>query len=360
MHWNMGAYFQHSHPELWGSFEHPADVPAEEIDQFPIRLMDFEADEHAVTLGVSCEACHLGCKEHVEDPKITPDFHPRSPLLRIQSDSPKIDFGRTQQNVNWICARCHVGERPQFAAGMSTWNSVEYSDAMLGSCYSQLKCIDCHPPHQATGVKWPRSPQQDDASCTRCHTKFQSAPEVARHTHHPADSSGSRCMNCHMPRINEGLQDVVRTHTIFSPTNAEMIEANHPNACNLCHTDQPIDWTLKHLKDWYGATFSEEKIAESYPNRDLSVVAEWLTHEFEPVRLVASAAACKAQDKALLPELFDMLDDPFLLNRQFAQHGLEAMLQVRLDTFGYQFYASPEERVAPLRRIRERFLTEMP
>jgi len=164
MHWNMGAYFQHSHPELWGSFENPADVPAEEIDQFPIRLMDFEADEHAVTLGVSCEACHLGCKEHVEDPKITPDFHPRSPLLRIQSDSPKIDFGRTQQNVNWICARCHVGERPQFAAGMSTWNSVEYSDAMLGSCYSQLKCIDCHPPHQATGVEWTRSPQQDDAS----------------------------------------------------------------------------------------------------------------------------------------------------------------------------------------------------
>ena len=24
-------------------------------------------------------------------------------------------------------------------------------------------------------------------------------------------------MNCHMPRINEGLQDVVRTHMIYSP-----------------------------------------------------------------------------------------------------------------------------------------------
>lgn len=31
-------------------------------------------------------------------------------------------------------------------------------------------------------------------------------------------------MNWHMPKINEGLQ-VVRSHTIFSPTNATMIDA---------------------------------------------------------------------------------------------------------------------------------------
>ena len=42
-------------------------------------------------------------------------------------------------------------------------------------------------------------------------------------------------MNCHMPRINEGLQEVVRTHTIFSPTNSAMIESNQMNACNQCH-----------------------------------------------------------------------------------------------------------------------------
>jgi len=40
-------------------------------------------------------------------------------------------------------------------------------------------------------------------------------------------------MNCHMPKINEGINSLVRTHTIFSPTNPAMIEANRPNACNL-------------------------------------------------------------------------------------------------------------------------------
>ncbi|MAD81042.1 MAG: hypothetical protein CMJ50_09410 [Planctomycetaceae bacterium] len=359
LHWNMSAHFEQWHPELWGPIEHPSDVSTKGIDRFPEMLMDYEAQEHAVTLGISCEACHLGCKEHVNNPKLNPDFHPRSPLLLVQSATGKLEAGRTHQNVNWACARCHVGERPQYAAGMSTWNSVEYSDAILGSCYSQLKCIDCHSPHQATGQQWPRSPQQDDASCTRCHTKYQSPQEVTGHTHHEADSSGSRCMNCHMPRINEGLLAVVRTHTIFSPTNAEMIEANHPNACNLCHIDRPIDWTLKHIKDWFGATYSEEEIAKAYPKRDLPVIAGWMESDYEPVRLVAAATACQAQDKSLLPELLDMLDDPFLLNRQFTQIGLEAMLQIRLDAYGYQFYASPEERIAPLRMLRETFLIEI-
>ena len=60
-----------------------------------------------------------------------------------------------------------------------------------------------------------------------------------------------------MSRINEGLQDVVRTHMICSPTQPGMIEANHPNACNLCHLDKPIDWTIEKLRAWYDFEFSE-------------------------------------------------------------------------------------------------------
>jgi hypothetical protein len=356
MHWNMADYFRTAHPELWGTLEHPADLETPEIDRIPQALMRYEAAEHAVTLGVSCEACHLGCQEHVQAARRLPDFHPHSPNLMVQTDSGLLEQGRTHQNVNWACARCHVGERPQFAAGMSTWNSVEYSDAMLGSCYSQLRCIDCHAPHEATGPQWPRSPQQDDASCTRCHSQFGSDDEIARHTHHAAGSSGSRCMNCHMPRINEGLQDVVRTHTIFSPTNAEMIEANHPNACNLCHTDRPIDWTLEHLGKWYGAAYSEEAIAEAYPDRSGPVAAGWMQSDYEPVRLVGADAACRAGDRRHLPELLQMLDDPFLLNRQFTSSGLEKMLEIDLEAEGYRFFMSPEERAEPLRQLRAKLL----
>jgi predicted CXXCH cytochrome family protein len=356
LHWNMADYFRTAHPELWGDVEHASDLETNEIDRIPQALMKYEAEEHAVTLGVSCEACHLGCQEHVEKVRKRPDFHPHSPHLVVQTESGPIEEGRTHQNVNWACARCHVGERPQFAAGMSTWNSVEYSDAMLGSCYSQLKCIDCHAPHQATGPQWPRSPQQDDASCIRCHSKYQAAEEVVKHTHHPAESSGSRCMNCHMPHLNEGLQDVVRTHTIFSPTNAAMIEANHPNACNLCHTDQPIDWTLSNLKEWYGAVFSEDAIAKAYPHRQEPAAAGWMRSDYEPVRLIGADAACRANDRALLPDLLNVLDDPFLLNRQFTARRLEAMLGIRLEDEGYRFYMSREERAEPLQRLRQKLL----
>ena len=76
--------------------------------------------------------------------------------------------------------------------------------------------------------------------------------------------------------LDEGLQDLVRTHMIYSPTKADMIEANHPNACNLCHTDRPIDWTLGRLKNWYGKTYDEAKLAASYMDRTRPVALGWL------------------------------------------------------------------------------------
>ncbi len=358
LHWHLSAYLQHVHPEVWGALGDPLDVSDRQMMKLPEVLMDYEADEHAVTLGISCEACHLGAKRHAAGQQLKPEFHPRSPHLLVETKSLKNKTGRTHQNVNWACARCHVGERPQFAGGMATWNSVEYSDAMLGSCYSELKCIDCHAPHQATGTSWPRTPQQDDASCIRCHSKFKDSQAVVGHTHHPVESPGSRCLNCHMPRINEGLQTVVRTHTIFSPTNAAMLEANHPNACNQCHLDKPIDWTLKSLKDWYGKSYSEQKLSKAYPQRDQPVASGWLKSKNEAVRLVAADAVLRAKDPAFLPELIGMLDDPFLINRQFTQRGLEEMQNIRLEKFGYRFFMSPQERGDALHELRNALLNK--
>ena len=160
-------------------------------------------------------------------------------------------------------------------------------------------------------------------------------------------------MNCHMPRINEGLQDVVRTHMIYSPTNKEMLEENHPNACNLCHTSENIDWTLKHLGEWYGTEYDDAKISATYPSREAPVALGWLKSDYEPVRLVGADAICRADDKALLAELIEVLDDPYLLNRQFTQVRIEKMLQVDLNDYGYKFYMTAEERRTPMEKIRK-------
>jgi predicted CXXCH cytochrome family protein len=240
---------------------------------------------------------------------------------------------------------------------MSTWNSIEYSDAMLGSCYSQLRCIDCHSPHRAIGSKWTATGEQDDHACLKCHTQYEPAVARAGHTHHPAGSEGARCMNCHMPRINEGIEDVVRTHMIYSPTRADMIEANHPNACNLCHTDRSIDWTLQYLKEWYGKTYDGAKIAVKYPEREKPVALAWLRSPEPSVRLVAAEALARAKDSQAIPELLGALDDPYLVNRQFAIKNLEEMVGVRLADFGYRFYMSAEERREPLEKMRVKLLS---
>jgi len=348
LHWSMRKYLEQAHPESIASM---TDLLKRSSVQNP--MLGWDAAQHAVTYGVSCEACHLGAKAHVvSGGKVMPKFLPASPHLSIEANVGQLDFGRTHDNVNWACGRCHTGARPKFAAGMSTWNSVEYSDAMLGSCYAQLKCVDCHNPHRALGPKWSLTADQDDALCLKCHETLRPAAARSKHTHHPAGSDGARCMNCHMPRLNEGIQDVVRTHMIYAPTRADMIEANHPNACNLCHTDRSIDWTLKHLKEWYGKTYDEVKISAAYRARAQSVSVGWLHSDNAAVRLVAVEALIRAKDAQALPLVLDALDNPYLLNRQFALKGLQEMLNIRLAEFGYRFYMTKEERAAPLEKLR--------
>lgn len=354
LHWSMRGFLETAHPEMLDSTT--GMVKFQPDGSNPMH--HWEASRFAATLGVSCEACHLGTRQHVESAgRIPPRFAPSSPHLRIESRQPP-PTGRTHENLNWACGRCHVGPRPRFAAGMSTWNSVEYSDAMRGSCYSRLTCVHCHNPHQAIGPRWSLSADQDDALCLKCHQSYRPADKRLQHTHHPLGSEGARCLNCHMPRINEGVEDVVRTHMIYSPTRADMIEVNHPNACNLCHTDKPIDWTLRALKAWYGATYPDHKIMAHYPQREKPVGPGWLESKNEAVRLVAVEALTRNRDFWALPRLLDALDDPFLVNRQFALKGLQDMLNVRLADFGYRFYMMKEERQIPLARIRARFAPE--
>jgi predicted CXXCH cytochrome family protein len=353
LQWSMRSYLAEAHPDLLQSIAAMLER-GQEVRNNPMN--DWGASRYAVTLGISCEACHLGCRAHVASAgRVLPKFFPTSPYLFVEANEAHRDAGRTHDNVNWACGRCHTGKRPQLAAGMATWNSVEYSDAMRGSCYSKLRCVDCHNPHRATGPRWSLLPDQDDALCLKCHSKFEAAQPRLAHTHHQASSEGARCMNCHMPRLNEGVQDLVRTHMIYSPTRADMIEANHPNACNLCHTDRPIDWTLRYLKQWYGAGYDDAKMAANYHHRAEPAAQGWLHSENPAVRLVAAEALTRARNFEALPQLINALDDSFLVNRQFAYKGLQDMLNLRLRDLGYRFYMTSEERRKPLAELRARF-----
>ena len=353
LHVAVGDYLKQSHPEMWETGRDPSEMGMPEVVELMQAVERFEAPTRAVALGVTCEACHLGSRAHAEGILTKPSFFPQSPHLRIESEGDEWDYGNSHDNVNWACGRCHAGVRSQLAAGMSTWNSTEYSDAMLGSCYTELTCVDCHNPHEATGARWSKPAVETDRVCLQCHQQFESAQSRTAHTHHAMPGEGAHCMDCHMPRINEGLQDVVRTHMIYSPTDPRMIEANHPNACNLCHTDQSIDWTLVHLRDWYDAEFSESELNANYRDRTQPATVGWLESRNHSVRLIGADALTRADSDWALPELIEALDDPILLNRQFARRGLENVLGVQLRDHGYEFYMTREERAVPMQRLRD-------
>ncbi len=364
-------YLSEVHPDLVDPERPFTDIPADEITAILRDKINTKINPHtAVNLGISCEACHLGCAQHAKNEKIMPPFFLSDPMVHLGAESPGDIWARTPLNKNWICSRCHSGGRPQYANKTDTWNSTDYSDAVEGFCYDakkaqakgmeHLTCVHCHDPHKGIGPKWSLTPREDDAKCVDCHKQYEKPEAVVAHTHHPMDSEGSRCMNCHMPKIVEGLQDMIRAHHISSPTDPLMIEANHPNACNLCHLDQPIDWTISHLREWHGEqhVYDQDKLTNNHRERRAPMGINYLLSPHEAVRLAASEALFKQRSRWALTGLVNMLDDPYLLNRQFTQKSFEQEFGVNVKEHGYRFTMTAEERREPIARIRKLLLGE--
>ena len=371
---HLGKLLQTAHPDRLPPETDLATHSYADMEQFIMAERKQPHTNERLSLGVTCEGCHLGAAEHakqstMEKGAAMPPFFPVNSTIFTDAKSKRELVSRSGPNLNFICAKCHSGTRPMYANGTHTWNSTEFTEASHGHCYHPekaaakgmdvLTCISCHDPHKKTGQKWSRTPAQDDASCIRCHTQFDSPAAQAAHSHHEAGTPGSRCMNCHMPKINEGLQDMVRTHRIQSPIDKQMIEANHPNACNLCHLDKPIDWTLKHAAEWYpeSSRFAPAKIAASYKKRDEPVGRGWLRSGHAGTRLTGADNLARKMPREYLPALLDLLvNDSHLINRQMVQKSLKESLGLDLKAKGYQFYMTQEDRRATVEKLRSDIL----
>jgi formate-dependent nitrite reductase cytochrome c552 subunit len=76
------------------------------------------------------------------------------------------------------------------------------------------------------------------AACTQCHGEARFTTRIGEHTFHKVDSSGSECLNCHMPHTTYALLKGIRSHQIESPRVRASARYGVPNACNLCHLDR--------------------------------------------------------------------------------------------------------------------------
>ncbi len=321
-------------------------------------------EKDLIEVGIGCEACHGGSREHVRDPA-----HVR-PSLALRSDFLGITTGKGSepthaQDVNRTCAKCHTvlfsrypytweGQTRRHDPGGSSINSGEARDFLLGDCNTQLSCVHCHDPHTADpksallALEGPKG----DALCENCHQDLRGDDALRAHTHHAPTSTGSRCLNCHMPKKNMGLAyELTRYHRIGSPTDRERVEGDRPLECALCHTDKSVDNLVSTMERLWGKKYDREALYKLY-GRDLSVNALEMTLKFGKPHEQGTAVAIAGRDRRrdLLPLVVPVLNNDYPLVRYFARHAIEqitgAPLPIDMNAPGTDMVKSAQDYLA--------------
>jgi hypothetical protein len=352
-----------------------------------------EMDTDYVELGIACEACHGPAKAHVE--------HRRHPMRRyfpglVDDDAhdPIVNpLALEGTRDSEICAQCHslltipdadafIANGTPFRPGdaitehfpelrgeseseaqraHSFWSDGEIRltgrewVAMTQSdCHTrgQLSCMSCHSMHDGTrdDQLGQRDPERGtDARCLACHAG--GGYESEAHTHHARDSSGSSCLNCHMPLTNYGLLKAVRTHRITSPRASTSLATGRPNACNLCHLDRTLAWTADKLSAWYG----HEAVTVPSPRAEVADSVHLLLSGDAGQRALAAYAMGWAPAQAVSttawmpPFLVLGLNDPYDAVRQIAERSLRSLPGYA--EFPYDALAVQDERIAAVENL---------
>ncbi|MGE3546571.1 MAG: cytochrome c3 family protein [Kofleriaceae bacterium] len=270
---------------------------------------------HLVELGVGCEACHNGAKQHAADPAKLPSFASQSSMIDV---APPGDRPATRaQWINRTCAKCHTvlftryrwtwegGERTKNPGG-STTNSGEGRDFQLGHCATQMACTSCHDPHAAdpAAALAALATPSGNRVCTGCHPRYATEAALAAHTHHKPDGAGASCIGCHLARKNMGLgYGLVRYHRIGSPNDRERVTGDRPLECALCHADRSVESLVATMEKWWGTRFDRSKLRALYgdlsANAMRATLARGKPHE-QAVAIATLGETGTASDIALL------------------------------------------------------------
>jgi predicted CXXCH cytochrome family protein len=226
--------------------------------------------------GTNCERCHGPGSAHVAH--YSGAVRPAAPAGDIVLQT-KLDVTRNTM----VCAQCH-SFRDTFAKGFSAGDDyynyfmpiLEYnqprdkdpaywadgrtrrfSNDAYGLWQSEcfLKggatCVSCHSSvHQVEIEKNPQLRPTANALCTRCHTAI--GEKISAHTHHALGSTGSSCMECHMPRTVFSIKAEIRDHSMSIPVPENTIHHGIPNACNGCHKNHDANWSVQQMDAWWG------------------------------------------------------------------------------------------------------------
>jgi len=241
---------------------------------------DVETKKYDTTwdiINVSCEACHGPASEHMKwSEDQSSDLPHKGFALSFKHKSGRWDINTTTKSAELtdreieVCAKCHsrraqlddnfvpgnkftdhylpvtLAESLYFADGKIEDEVYVYDSFLQSKMYEKgVTCTDCHNPHsldrRAAG----------DKVCFQCHQteKYTSTS----HHFHQEGSTGSSCVNCHMPARTYMGVDSRNDHSFRLPRPDISVDMKEiPNACNLCHTDKDASWAADAMKSWYG------------------------------------------------------------------------------------------------------------
>jgi predicted CXXCH cytochrome family protein len=237
------------------------------------------ADHYAgtwVEQNITCESCHGPGRTHADKPRPDNIVNP----ARLSVD----------RSIE-VCLSCHqagkppgdeyawaVGYQPgaelaKFWKGFEPeqgrrtaefWeNGTAHKNRIQGNTFLQsvmhhagLQCNTCHESHGSRHRSLNVRSAETNALCLTCHGPGkQPGPEykvLSDHTHHEPFSTGSRCIECHMPKTgSNSVAAEARNHTFNFVSPADTIREGAPNSCNGCHTDKTPQWALAAAKKWY-------------------------------------------------------------------------------------------------------------
>lgn len=298
-----------------------------------------------VELGVGCEACHGGAREHVDDPRRRPTFEPRAPFLRatgVRVDGAAVSGAEWQ---NRACARCHQvlfsryartweggSRRVPAEAGGSHITSGEGRDFLLGGCARAMACSSCHDPHGEDRRDRLAALATPDGNrvCTGCHRELAGEGATRAHSHHDPRGAGGSCVACHMPRKNMGLgYALTRYHRIGSPTDRARVEGDRPLECALCHADKTVGATLEDIARLWGKHYDEDQVARLYGGLDQNVLLATINRGYAHEQATAMSVAADLAFSAALPAIEQQTRaNSYPLVRLYAQSARAKLLHV--------------------------------
>jgi predicted CXXCH cytochrome family protein len=350
--------------------------------KFDFASRAFKSETEVAELGIACGACHGAAASHAQA-ALSPFTRT---LWRMSGSRPtqivnpsKLDSDRAMM----VCGHCHGQRVPEpldrieeilsrgdpfnagedlfryykpvtsettlrsvrnnqpfemsfanrfWANGSPRLTAYELQGVLRSKCFTggepgnRISCITCHTMHGGDPKGQITEENRTNRPCLACHKEFEPPDRLEAHTKHKADSVGSNCYTCHMPRVVFGVMSIHPTHDITVPDPRLTATQSVPNACNQCHLDKSVNWAINESKRlwprWYAALQPVEDPAYDIAEGPRSLFSGDALARALAAEAMGGGGPMKIDPQWAGPYLTEALADNYPIVRFFAANGL--------------------------------------